>query len=54
MAIPGHAERIRSVMPMKELIDVNEVAETCVFLLGDSAPHMTGAVLTIDSGRTIG
>lgn len=42
----------RALHPARRLGDAREVAEVILFLAGDSASFITGAVLTIDGGYT--
>lgn len=50
---PGHAERSKAAVPLGSLVPPDEIGGLAVFLFGDDARHMTGAVLTHDAGRTI-
>lgn len=52
-AIPGHGERVAKTFPLGELAEPEELAQFTVFALSDLAPHMTGTLLKIDSGRLI-
>lgn len=47
--LKAHAER----SPLKRNVDVNEVAETAVFLASDAASAITGEVLYVDCGYNI-
>jgi len=47
--LKSHAERA----PLKRNVDVNEVAETAVFLAGDGAAGITGEVIYVDCGYNI-
>ncbi|HEV8525551.1 MAG TPA: SDR family oxidoreductase, partial [Terriglobales bacterium] len=47
--LKAHAER----SPLKRNVDVNEVAETAVFLASDAASAITGEVLHVDCGYNI-
>ncbi len=52
-AMPGHGERVAKTFPLGELAEPEELAEFVVFAMSDLAPHMTGTLLKIDSGRLI-
>ncbi len=47
--LKSHAERA----PLKRNVDVNEVAETAVFLASDGAAGITGEVIYVDCGYNI-
>ena len=47
--LKAHAERA----PLKRNVDVNEVAETAVFLASDAAAGITGEVIYVDCGYNI-
>jgi NAD(P)-dependent dehydrogenase (short-subunit alcohol dehydrogenase family) len=53
-SIPGHIEGGLPSVPLGELVPPDEVAALAVHLLSDDALHMTGAVVSIDGGRTAG
>lgn len=52
--IPGHIESGLSGVPLGELVPPEEVAALAVHLLSDAAQHITGAVFSVDGGRTAG
>lgn len=52
--IPGHIESGLPSVPLGELVPSQEVAAMAVHLLSDAARHVTGAVFTLDGGRTAG
>ena len=52
--IPGHVESGLASVPLGELVPTEEVAALAVHLLSDAARHVTGAVFSIDAGRTAG
>ncbi|RAX52063.1 3-hydroxybutyrate dehydrogenase [Helicobacter sp. 16-1353] len=41
------------LIPQKQLIDVNDVAELACYLASDVAKHITGAAMVIDGGYTV-
>jgi 3-oxoacyl-[acyl-carrier protein] reductase len=46
----AHAERVRSLIPLKRMGDVSEVASFVCYLASEEAGFITGASLTIDGG----
>ena len=54
LAIPGHVEGGLPSVPLGQLVPPDEVAAMAVHLLSDDAPNVTGAVFSIDGGRTAG
>jgi len=52
--IPGHIDSGLSSVPLGELVPPEEVAALAVHLLSDNARHVTGAVFSVDGGRTVG
>ena len=52
--IPGHIESGLSSVPLGELVAPEEVATLAVHLLSEDSRHVTGAVFSVDGGRTAG
>lgn len=50
--IPGHIESGLTSVPLGELVQPEEVAALALHLLSDAAQHITGAVFSVDGGRT--
>ncbi len=48
----GALDAHRQANPLGRLGEPSEIANTCVFLLSDEAPYITGADLKVDGGRT--
>jgi len=45
---------IKSTVPMKRFGTPDEIADAAVFLCSDRASFITGAVLVVDGGQTVG
>jgi NAD(P)-dependent dehydrogenase (short-subunit alcohol dehydrogenase family) len=52
-ALPGYLERVAATLPMREVVDADELGRYVAFVLSDACPHLTGSLLKLDSGRTI-
>jgi NAD(P)-dependent dehydrogenase (short-subunit alcohol dehydrogenase family) len=52
-ALPGHLEAAAGALPMGEPVEPEELGRYFAFALSDAMPHMTGAMLCVDSGRII-
>ena len=52
LAQKDYAERNFPTVPMKELVQAEEIAAIVAFALSNEAPHMTGTLLKVDAGRT--
>jgi len=53
-ALPGYLEKVAAALPLGEVVTTEELGEYVAFVLSDACPHLTGALLKLDSGRTIG
>lgn len=53
-ALPGYLERVSASLPMREVVEAEELGRYVAFVLSDACPHLTGSLLKLDSGRTIG
>ena len=54
LSAPGAAERMSQMIPLGRFAQAAEIAESVVFLQGDRSAYTTGAVLTVDGGRSLG
>ena len=52
--IPGHVETGLASVPLGDLVPAEEVAALAIHLLSDESRHVTGAVFSVDGGRTAG
>jgi 3-oxoacyl-[acyl-carrier protein] reductase len=52
--IPGHIESGLSSVPLGELVPSQEIAALAIHLLSDAAKHVTGAVVSVDGGLSVG
>lgn len=52
-AVPGYAEQVEKIVPLGALIEPEEIGGLAAFLLSDETRHMTGSIVTLDSGRTV-
>lgn len=50
--IEGFLEAAAAKLPLGRVAEPEEIARLVAFALSDAAPSMTGALLTVDSGRT--
>lgn len=54
LSAPGAADRMREMIPLARFAEAAEIAESVVFLQGGRSGYTTGAVLTVDGGRSLG
>ena len=47
-------EMVERMVPSGKPVLADEIARTCLFLLSDAAPGLTGQELTVDGGATVG
>lgn len=54
LSAPGASERMLDMIPLARFAQPNEIADAVDFLMSDKANYVTGAVLTVDGGRSLG
>ena len=54
LSAPDAEERMLSHIPLGRFATADEIAESAAFLMGEGAAYVTGAVLTVDGGRSLG
>jgi len=47
-------DRMRDMIPLGRFGEVTEIADVVAFLLSDAASYITGSVLAVDGGRSLG
>ena len=52
VAIPGHIEIGLESVPERHLVEIDDIAAMAVHLLSDDARSITGAIVSVDAGRT--
>ncbi|WP_170181759.1 SDR family NAD(P)-dependent oxidoreductase [Phreatobacter stygius] len=52
-AMPGYLDQVAQALPLGQVVEPEELARYVVFALSDAVPHLTGALLKLDSGRTL-
>lgn len=50
----GASERMLDMIPLGRFAEAKEIAEAVTFLMSEKADYITGAVLTVDGGRSLG
>jgi NAD(P)-dependent dehydrogenase (short-subunit alcohol dehydrogenase family) len=53
-AMPGYLEKVAATLPLGEVVSTEELGAYVAFVLSDACPHLTGSILKLDAGRTIG
>lgn len=48
-----HIERIKDMVPLKQVGETEDIAELVSYLAGASSRYMTGSSLTLDGGMTL-
>ena len=54
LSAPGAAEAMLERIPLGRFAQADEIAQAVAYLMSEEAAYVTGAVLTIDGGRSIG
>jgi 2,4-dienoyl-CoA reductase (NADPH2) len=54
LSTPGASERMRAMIPLGRFAEANEIAEAVNFLMSENADYITGSVLAVDGGRSLG
>ena len=54
LATPEAQQRMLGMIPLGRFAEADEVADVVEFLLSDRAGYMTGAVVAVDGGRSLG
>lgn len=54
LSSPGAVDRMRSLIPLGRFGRAAEIAEAVAYLMSDRAAYVTGSVLTVDGGRSLG
>ncbi|WP_248761105.1 SDR family oxidoreductase [Pseudarthrobacter sp. SSS035] len=50
----GASERMLDMIPLGRFAEAKEIAEAVTFLMSEKADYITGGVLTVDGGRSLG
>jgi NAD(P)-dependent dehydrogenase (short-subunit alcohol dehydrogenase family) len=51
---PAYAARVATAIPLGELQEATDIAQAVTFMASPAASTMTGSVMTIDGGCTLG
>jgi NAD(P)-dependent dehydrogenase (short-subunit alcohol dehydrogenase family) len=51
-AVPGYWDGVKPMLPLREVAEADEIGALAAYVLSDDARHMTGSVLSLDSGHT--
>lgn len=54
LATPAASEHMLGLIPLARFGRATEIADAVAFLMGDRAGYVTGSVLTVDGGRSLG
>ena len=54
LSAPGAGERMTAMIPLGRFAQASEIAESVAFLMSERADYITGTVLTVDGGRSLG
>lgn len=54
LSAPGAAEAMLGRIPLGRFARADEIARAVAYLMSDEAAYLTGAVLTVDGGRSLG
>jgi len=54
LSAPDAADRMRGLIPLGRFGRSEEIADAVSFLMSDQASYITGSVLTVDGGRSLG
>jgi NAD(P)-dependent dehydrogenase (short-subunit alcohol dehydrogenase family) len=54
LSAPGAAEHMRGLIPLARFGEVDEIADAVHFLMSEQSSYVTGSVLAVDGGRSVG
>lgn len=54
LSAPGASKRMKDMIPLGRFAEASEIAESVAFLMSERANYITGSVLTVDGGRSLG
>ena len=52
-AMPGYLEKVAGTLPLRSVVEAEELGRYVAFALSGALPHLTGAHLKVDAGRTL-